>query len=103
MKIAMPIFKEEDRLLPHFGASSTFLVADIEDGRILRQTIRDMEGSNLLEICRGLSKIGLNVLICGGIDRSCRNYLIEKEIIVVDNKSGAASQLLKEFSQVLND
>ena len=99
MRIAIPLlFKQKERVSPNFGASSKILVADIEEGKILRETIRDLEGNNSLEIARGLVKIGANVVICGGIDLSCKNQLIEKGITVVDNQRGEARQLLKHFS-----
>ena len=103
MRIVIPLlFKSKERVSPHFGASSKILVADIENGKILRETIRDLEGSNSLEIARGLVKIGANVLICGGIDLSCKNQLIENRITVVDNQRGVAKQLLKYFSHSLS-
>jgi predicted Fe-Mo cluster-binding NifX family protein len=100
VRIAIPLlFKQKERVSPHFGASSKILVADIEEGRILRETILDLEGNNSLEIVRGLVKIGANTVICGGIDLSCKTHLIEKGITVVDNQRGVARQLLKQFSQ----
>jgi predicted Fe-Mo cluster-binding NifX family protein len=100
VRIVIPLlFKQKERVSPYFGASSKILVADIEEGRILQETIRDLEGNNSLEIVRGLVKIGANTVICGGIDLSSKTYLIEKGITVVDNQRGVARQLLKQFSQ----
>jgi len=101
VKIAIPLllFNQKERVSPYFGASSKILVADLEKGKTLRETMRELEGSNSLKIVREIVKVGADVVICGGIELSCKNLLIENGITVVDNQRGMARQLLRQFSQ----
>ncbi len=98
MKIAIPLFK--DRVSPHFGASSTFLFVEAEGSTIRREAKRDVPGEGPMETARRLADLGVERLICGGIQNHHKDWLIRKGVAVVDNQLGVARdvvrQLLKE-------
>ena len=95
MKIAVPLFK--DRVSPHFGASSVFLLVEANGTTICREATWDVPGECPKEIARGLSNLGVERLICGGIQTRHKDWLIRKGITVVDNQRGVAREIVREF------
>ncbi len=64
LKIAIPLFG--DRISPHFGASSTILLVEVQNGKITDRQILNI-GPPPLELARRLVSLGAKQLICGGI------------------------------------
>jgi predicted Fe-Mo cluster-binding NifX family protein len=86
VKIAVPLFK--DRVGPHFGASSTFLLAETDGATISGETTWDLPGEGPMDIARRLVDLGVNLLICGGIPSHYKDWLMGKGMTVVDNQKG---------------
>jgi predicted Fe-Mo cluster-binding NifX family protein len=93
MKMAIALFGR--RVSPHFGSSSKVLLLEIQDGIIRGKNTRDLGGKGAMEIARRLVKLEVEGLICGGIERSCKDWLISKGVAVLDNQKGEVESFLK--------
>ena len=95
MKIAIPLFK--DRVAPHFGSSSQIMLVEIRDGSVHQEAKWDIGGQNPLEIARRLIALGIDKIICGGINRFYKEWLIEKGVSVEDNRKGEAREIIEKL------
>ena len=93
MKIAIPQFKE--RISPHFGASGKILLIDIEGETVRRETILDVGDKSAMEIARLLVELGVEKVICGGIQYYYKEWLISKGICVMYNQKGEAGETIR--------
>ena len=93
MKMAIALFGR--RISPHFGSSSKVLLLEVQDGVIREKTTRDVGAEGPMEMARRLVNLGVEGLICGGIQRSCKEWLISKGVAVMDNQKGEAERFLK--------
>jgi len=93
MKIAVALFGR--RISPHFGSSSKVLLLEVQEGVIREKNTRDVGGEGPMEMARRLVKLGVEGLICGGIQRSCKEWLISKGVAVMDNQKGEAERFLR--------
>jgi len=50
-----------------------------------------------MELARRLVEIGVDMLICGGIQRTCKEWLTGRGVRVVDNQKGQADDLVMKF------
>lgn len=95
MKIAVPLFR--DRISPHFGASSEILLVEAQDGRITRKAIKHLGEDDPGPIIRRLVSFGVDRIVCGGIQRAHKRWLIDNGIQVVDNQKGPAEELVAKM------
>ncbi|MBW1731633.1 MAG: hypothetical protein JRH08_10040 [Deltaproteobacteria bacterium] len=95
MKIAIPLFK--DRVAPHFGASSEILLVEIKDASLYQEAKWNLGGDTPLDIARRLVELGVDKIICGGISRVYKEWLVRKGISVEDNKRGEAKEIIKQL------
>jgi predicted Fe-Mo cluster-binding NifX family protein len=94
MKIAVPLFR--NRVSPYFGASSKFLVVETE-GKSIRQVSKlDIVDETPMAISTHLIRLGVEKIICGGIQSFYKDWLIKKGVNVVDNQKGIAIKIVKE-------
>ncbi len=97
MKIAIPLFKE--RVSPHFGSSSRLLLVETNGGKISQEAKWEVGAGSPVEMARRLVDLGVEKLICGGIQSYCKEWLIKKGLIVVDNQKGAAEEIIRNLLQ----
>jgi predicted Fe-Mo cluster-binding NifX family protein len=95
IKVAVPLFK--DRVSPHFGASSKMLLVTTEAGVIQSEAPWDVGGESPMEIARRLLSLGIQYVICGGIHRAYKDWLIRNGINVVENQRGIAMEVIKQL------
>lgn len=95
MKIAIPLFK--DRIAPHFGSSSQILLVEIKSGSVHQEAKWDMGVQSPLEMARRLLDLGVDKIICGGINRVYKEWLINKGISVEDNRKGKAREIIEKM------
>jgi predicted Fe-Mo cluster-binding NifX family protein len=95
MKIAVPLFKE--RVAPYFGASSKILLVEMQGDAIAQEATWEMGGEGAMEIARRLVDLGVEKLICGGIQNRYKNWLIGRGVTVVDNQRGPARDLVQNL------
>ena len=96
MKIAVPLFGS--RVSPHFGASRQVLLAVTQAGRVVHQEVVDAGTNDPAQLARRLASTGVNRLVCGGIQRLHKQWLVEKGIEVMDNQKGAAEELVRKMT-----
>jgi predicted Fe-Mo cluster-binding NifX family protein len=99
IKVAVPLFK--NRVSPHFGASSKMLLVTIEGGVIQSEATWDVGGESPMEIARRLVSISIQYIICGGIQRTYKDWLIRNGIIVMENQRGVAMEVIKTLLKEL--
>lgn len=92
MKIAVPLFK--GRISPHFGVSCKILLVETDDRKITHKSVVDIGADNAARIARHLASRGVNTIICGGIQRVHKQWLVNNGIHVVDNQKGPAEEFV---------
>jgi len=95
-KIAVPLFKE--RVVPYFGASSKILLVELQGDTIAEEATWDVGGEGAMEIARRLVDLGVEKLICGGIQNRYKNWLVGRGVTVVENQRGPARDLVQNLS-----
>lgn len=97
MKIGMP--KNGELLNQHFGQSQQFLIATVENGRVMEQKLID--GQALQHNHGGLSALfkneGVSLVITGGIGQPALNALTEKGLQVIRGASGRCEDVLAKY------
>ncbi len=88
MKIAVPLFG--DRVSPHFGASSRILLVTADKGNMIHRMILDSGLADGWQLARHVAALGINTLVCGGIQRFHKEWLQHNGIQVLDNHRGVA-------------
>ncbi|MGB9629560.1 MAG: NifB/NifX family molybdenum-iron cluster-binding protein [Thermodesulfobacteriota bacterium] len=101
IKVAVPLFK--DRVSPFFGASPKVLLVMIEGGVIQSEATWDVDGETPMEIARRLVSLGIQYLICGGIHRTYKDWLISNGITVMENQRGIAKEVVKKMIKELKE
>ncbi len=66
MKVAVPLFGS--RIAPRYDCASDFLVADVGPGSAGERSQVGLAGLPPVERARRLRELGVEVVICGGID-----------------------------------
>jgi len=92
MKIAVPLFG--DRISPHFGASSEILLVETQGGKVTKKITISIDADDPGQMARRLLTYGVDRIVCGGIQRSHKQWLIDKGIQVMDNHKGPAEKLV---------
>jgi predicted Fe-Mo cluster-binding NifX family protein len=101
MKMAVALFG--NRISPHFGSSPRVLLLEVENGVIRQKSLKTVGAKGPMEMARRLVELGVERLICGGILRSCKEWLIAKGVSVLDNQKGKAEELLKNVLEPKNN
>jgi predicted Fe-Mo cluster-binding NifX family protein len=92
MKVAIPLFK--DRVSPHFSTAPEALLVQTEDGRVCATWKIDLARLSSAERRVKFLSLGIEALICGGIDRATRCWFEKQGIRVADNRMGNAMEML---------
>jgi len=92
MKVAIPLFK--DRVSPHFSTAPEMLLVQTEDGRVCATWKIDLARLSSAERRVKFLGLGIEALICGGIDRATRCWFEKQGIRVADNRMGNAMEML---------
>lgn len=95
MKIAVPLFRK--RVSPHFGSSSRILLLETNGTTICQEAILNVGGDTPMEIARCLVDLGVEKVICGGIQYHYKDWLIRKGVAVVDNQRGMAKEVIQDL------
>jgi predicted Fe-Mo cluster-binding NifX family protein len=95
MKIAIPLF--QDRVSPRFDTSPVFLLSLVENGLVIKQEEFYAEPWLLRERVRKLKEMGVNALICGGIDPVSSQQLMLNEIKIYSWVTGLAQDALQSL------
>ena len=95
--LAVPL--HGDDVAPRFCSADQFLIAELDGGRarrVRRLTIPELTWSQCLE---RLSAAGVNVLLCGGFNRSFLPLAEGLGIRVISGLAGESEQLIDAFAR----
>ncbi|OPY11006.1 MAG: hypothetical protein A4E69_03052 [Syntrophus sp. PtaB.Bin138] len=94
MKVAIPLFN--DRISPHFSTAPEALLIHTKNDRIFSSWKIDLVPLSLPERKARILSLGVDVVLCGGIDRATRCWFEKRGIRVEDNRMGNALEMLDE-------
>lgn len=94
-KVAIALFG--DRISPHFGSSCKFLVVVAEEEKTLDSRLIDLKGTSPMQQARTLLSLGVEEVICGGIQRRFKEWLVSKGIGVVENQRGRVEEVVDKL------
>lgn len=95
MKIAIPLFGK--RVSPHYSTAPELFVILTHGNKVYSTTILNLSKLSLTEKRRKLITLGIETIICGGIDEATREWLRQKDIRVIENVMGEAMEALSDF------
>jgi predicted Fe-Mo cluster-binding NifX family protein len=95
MKIAIPLFG--NRISPRFDFSPEMWIITVENGEAVNHERLPMANLNLPQRLDQITSIGVNKVICGGIDGFSLNQLGNRGIEVVNDVIGEAEVALNLF------
>ena len=97
MKLAIP--NNGNMVNQHFGMSKSFIIATIEDKKILN--IEEISSSELQHQHQGLADLlvaqGATVIITGGIGAGALNGLKQNGLQVIKGASGEYKKVIEEY------
>ncbi len=95
MKIAVTC--ENGMVFQHFGHTPEFAIYDVEDGKILAESVKSCGESGHGALAGLLADEKVNILICGGIGGGAINALKDAGILVVGGTSGAVRTVVEDW------
>jgi predicted Fe-Mo cluster-binding NifX family protein len=95
MKFAIPLFGP--RVSPRFDHAPRLLVASIEEGRVVSREEIPLDSLAARQRVEKLKALGVNILICGGIDEGSKCWLVDHQIQVIPLVAGEVTRVIKDF------
>lgn len=95
MNVAIPLYK--GRVSPHFSTAPEMLIVLIKKDIIYSVTKLNFDKLSSTEKRRKLINLGIDTIICGGIDETTKEWLKHKGIHVIENVMGDAMDVLYTF------
>ena len=95
MKIAIPLF--DTRISPRFDHAQGFLLVEEENGEIIERKELPAVGLTPLTRVKKLSELGIDTLICGGIDRASAQQLSFNGVRIYSWVTGEGEDALRCF------
>jgi len=95
VKIGIPLFGK--RVSPHYSTAPEMFVVLTHGSTIYSTTLLNLAKLSLTEKRRKVISLGIEVIICGGIDETNREWLRQKGIRIIDNKMGEAMDVVSAF------
>ena len=101
MKIAIP--NNGDMVNQHFGMSKSFVIATIDDKKIL--SLEEISSAELTHQHQGLAdllvKQGATVVISGGIGEGAISGLKQNDLEVIKGASGEYKNVILEYKKLI--
>jgi len=92
MTIAIPVFRK--RVSPNFSTAPELLVVQ-SDGHTIWSRMRiSVSKASLAERKRRLLALGVDTLICGGMDRMTQNWFERRKVRLITNIVGDVQEVL---------
>lgn len=95
MKVALPIFGS--KISPRFDCATSFLIIEIEDGKIAQQTSFAIDEAGSFHRIRFLQNQNIVTILCGGIRRCDYWRLVETGMRVYAGLIGHANKIVEAF------
>lgn len=96
IKIALPL-GEEKEVFQHFGKTERFHVAEVNDSRIIGQSVLECGDAGHEALAVLLKENGIDILLCGGIGPGAQEALAQCGISVIPGVSGKVDAVLIDF------
>jgi len=95
MTIAIPVFRK--RVSPNFSTAPELLVVQ-SDGHTIWSRLRvSLSRASLAERKKRLLALGVDTLVCGGIDRVTQNWFERRKVRLITNIMGDAEEVLSKI------
>ena len=95
MKIAIPLF--DRRVSPRFDCAQDFLLTSVENGEIIERRKLSASDWTCRQRVKKLNELGVETLICGGIDRLSAGLLTFYGVMIYSWVTGIAEDGLRTF------
>jgi len=95
MRVAIPLFGS--RVSPRFGCEPEILIVDIEERKEINRRTFSTIGLGIPQRISLLSSLGVDTLICGGIDIFCLRSLSVRGFQIIPSVIGEADEALNYF------
>lgn len=95
MKVAIPLFGL--MVSPRFDCAPNLLLLTLENGKVSAREEISLIPLNPWQRVEWLKEVGVNALICGGIDGNSAQALKESRIQVISWVAGDANEALSRF------
>lgn len=92
MKIAIPLF--QGRVSPYFGSSGEVLIGDLQ-GSFYQDGVYKLKAQTPMELAQGLLGLEVEMVVCGGIQKYWKEWLIQKGMKVLENQRGSARTIIR--------
>lgn len=90
---------ENKQVFQHFGKCPAFLLVDIEDGKVIQETLLDAAGSGHSALVTLLKNAKVDTLVCGGIGGGARNALAQANIALIAGASGHTDIIINKLTK----
>jgi predicted Fe-Mo cluster-binding NifX family protein len=97
MRVAIPIFGP--RVSPRFDCAPSLLLFTVENGKVVERGEAYLTHLDLWQRLGRLRELGIQALICGGIDGHSARVLQDYQIQVISWVAGEADEAMKLFLQ----
>lgn len=97
MRIVVPTFG--DRVSPRFDCAASFLVATLDSGRISDRLVLNASGWTPHDRINRLIALGVDAVVCGGIDRWSAESLRSVDIAVYRRVAGTVQESLDALAR----
>lgn len=95
MRLAIPLFGP--RVSPRFDHAPRLLLLSVEGRRVVAREEISLFHLTPWQRVEKLKELGAQVVICGGIDQTCRQWLAASRIQVIPQVGGEAGQAVNDF------
>ncbi len=92
MIVSVPLFGR--RVAPYFGSSPAIVFYEVQQGTIREKWIMEPDTDDPMETARKIAGFKTDVLVCGGIQKFCKQWLQLQGIVVKENQKGEADQVV---------
>jgi len=95
MIIALSIWN--DRIAPVFDVAMQLLLVEVQDRKIVKQTLERLPSGSILEKAAKLQHLGINTLICGAVSEQVKSFIDMYGINVIAFISGDVQEVLQSW------
>ena len=82
---------------PYFGNSPTIGFYIVKQGNIREKWIIEPDTDDPMETIRKITGFKTDILVCGGIQNFCKQWLQLKGVVVMENQKGEAEQVVESL------
>ena len=95
MRLAIPLFGP--RVSPRFDCAPRLLVLSLKNGKVVSREEIPLNLLTAWQRVEKLKELGVQIVICGGIDEGSKCWLVDHKIQVVPLVTGEAGRVIKNF------